>query len=281
MARARVLAAIVVTCLAAPASAGSASAQVGAAQANADCSPATAHQVAGPASPWGQSVTDPLVQVLCGPFAGPGSQAMAVTFAAPTCWSPQGWSVYRFTGSAWELVFNVPYEFLSSPLVAVGGDLQETTPVFRPGNSRCGPTGGTRARTWHWDGTQLVAGPWHQVTPGQPPVKQAVVFAPSPFRVSCHMIDDGTTHGSWVYCWVGLGRGQTPHVKLGVDGRISRTVRKPLPQGIGGPSLAFGRARTAGRFRCQSRRAGMRCVVVASGRGFLFDGRKATAVVPA
>ena len=36
----------------------------------------------------------------------------------------------------------------------------------RSGKRTCG---GTRARTWEWNGHRLVAGPWHQVSNGTPP----------------------------------------------------------------------------------------------------------------
>src|SRR3954453_14761087 len=71
---------------------------------DATCSNATAEQVAAGDNPWfgpdNPSPTERLVQVLCGPFTGPGSNAMAVTFSAETCWEPQGWAVYAYTGGA-------------------------------------------------------------------------------------------------------------------------------------------------------------------------------------
>jgi hypothetical protein len=107
----------------------------------------------------------PPAQVLCGPFTGPRSEAMAVAIAAGTCWPVQGWAVFSFSGGTWKLGL---YEgaFIVPPLVAVGTDIKETRPVFRSTGSRCDPTGGTEARLWHWDGTAMVSGPWHQVTPG-------------------------------------------------------------------------------------------------------------------
>src|SRR3954464_6164473 len=130
------------------------------------CSRQAAEQVAGMHSGFGGSVSDPIQQVLCGSFAGLGSAAMAVTFAAPTCWSPQGWAVYRFSNGAWELVLDRPGGFLSRPLMTVGGDITETTPIFRSKDPRCVPTGGRRARAWHWTGTRFAAGSWHRIAPG-------------------------------------------------------------------------------------------------------------------
>ena len=41
--------------------------------------------------------------------------------------------------------------------------------------------------------------------------------------------------------------------------------------GEGTPTLAYGRQITVGRFRCLSRRTGMRCTVIRSGKGFLIN----------
>lgn len=97
----------------------------------------------------------PPAQVLCGPFTGPGSNAMAVTIAAGTCWSPQGLAVFSFSGGSWRLVLS-QRAFIVPPLVAVGSDIRETTRVFRPGESGCNPTV-TQTRLWHWNGTTLTA----------------------------------------------------------------------------------------------------------------------------
>src|SRR4029079_12174874 len=62
----------------------------------------------------------PVAQVLCGPFTGPGSRAMAITIGpAPTCWPIQSWAVFRLAGGAWRLVLNRS-ELVSPPLVAAG-----------------------------------------------------------------------------------------------------------------------------------------------------------------
>ena len=59
---------------------------------------------------------------------------------------------------------------------------------------------------------------------------------------------------------------------MGLDGRLDLAARPPaLPGGRGGPSLAFGRQITIGRFRCLSQRAGMRCTVIRTGKGFLIN----------
>jgi hypothetical protein len=222
---------------------------------------------------WGSTVEDPIVGVLCGSFTGPGSVAMAVSFSAPTCWAPQGWAVYRQIGASWQLVLDQPLRFVVGDLVDAGGAIRETVPIRRADDPRCLPSGGTQARTWTWDGTRLVPGPWERITPPAPRVQTGVVFSPLPVGLSCSMVDDGTDAGSHVYCWVGRGRARDPHARLNSDGSFDRVRRQRLPTGLGGPSLRFGRSVTVGRFRCRSTRAGMRCTV--RNRGFRFDRRGA------
>ena len=103
---------------------------------------------------------------------------------------PQGWAVFRFTEGDWQLVMVQRLVFIVSPLVAVGAGLRETRPVFRPGDPRCIPSGGTRARTWHWDGTRFTAGPWKQVKRG-PPLRNAFFYSPSKNITDCGMLDKG------------------------------------------------------------------------------------------
>jgi hypothetical protein len=131
---------------------------------SASCSKATAAQLVEQHHLNAFLLPNPVQQVLCGPFTGRGSEAMAITIGAPTCWGTQRWGVFSFTGGTWQLVLD-QREFIF-PLVVVGADIREMTPVFRQGDPRCIPSGGTHARLWHWNGKRLVAGPWKQVTAG-------------------------------------------------------------------------------------------------------------------
>ena len=129
------------------------------------CSKATARQLVNAHHLNGFLLPNPVAQLLCGPFTGPGSDAMAVTIGpAPTCWPIQNWAVFRFAQGVWQLVLDQP-AYLDGPLVAVGSEIRETTAVHRRGDSRCIPSGGTHARIWRWNGKRLVAGPWKQVKP--------------------------------------------------------------------------------------------------------------------
>jgi hypothetical protein len=99
----------------------------------------------------------------------------------------------------------------------------------------------------------------------------AVVFSPLAYGISCHMTDDGSVGGSWVYCWIGANPHPTRHVKLNGRGQFNVAATTAIPLGLGGPALAYSRQVTIGRFRCQSLRSGMKCTVIATGHGFLFN----------
>ena len=124
----------------------------------ADCSVATATQLVEQYRLNHFDLPNPVRQLLCGSFMGPGSEAMAITIGAPTCWPIQHWAILGFRDGAWRLLETVP-AYLIPPLTAVGNDIREETAVQRSGDARCFPSGGTRARLWHWDGTRFVAGP--------------------------------------------------------------------------------------------------------------------------
>jgi hypothetical protein len=100
---------------------------------------------------------DPVQQVLCGPFLGAKSRAMVVSFAAPTCGGPIGWAVFRPTGDSWTIVMQRPEGGL---LQALGSNIKETQNVLRKTDALCDPTGGTRSRIWHYNGSRFIATSW-------------------------------------------------------------------------------------------------------------------------
>jgi hypothetical protein len=236
------------------------------AAANADCSLATALRVGKPLF-FDPLSKKPVGQVLCGPFTGPGSEAMAISFTAPTCWPIESWAVFQFAQGDWRLVLDQP-AYLVPPLVAVGSDIRETTAVHRQGDSRCFPSGGTHARIWQWSGAHLTAGPWKQVTKGEPEGRG--FYSPSR-GIECGMSDSSGFRG--VSC-------QTlrPPQKVAMDagGRLKICRRSEARCKLGNagedvPILAYGRQITVGRFRCISLRSGVRCTVIRSGKGFLIN----------
>ena len=114
---------------------------------------------------------NPVFQVLCGAFLGPGSNAMVASLAIPSCGRTAGWVVFRWTGTAWQLVLT---RNNGADLDAVGSYIRETQFVLRPGDAHCFPTGGTRSRVWHWDGKRFTASPWKAKAGTKPaPVSKA------------------------------------------------------------------------------------------------------------
>jgi hypothetical protein len=238
------------------------------------CSEATARQLVQQHRLNSFDLPNPVRQVLCGPFTGDGSEAMAVTIGAPTCWPVQRWAVFRFAGGAWQLVFDRS-EFVSPPLVAVGGDIRVTTPVYRHGDARCLPSGGTEARTWHWDGARFVAGAPRQVRPA---ALTPISFLSPSGNIACSIGDVAQFRG--VRCQSGR---RPQSVRLNLNGRL--TICRALRCGFCGCSeglqvLGYGKGVSVGRFSCRSLRTGMRCVVTASGRGFLINRSAITPVRP-
>ena len=236
--------------------------------ATADCSAATAGQLVEQHHLNDFLLPNPVQQVLCGSFTGQGSEAMAITIAAATCWGTQRWAVFNFVGGDWQLVLD-QRDFIF-PLVAVGSDIRETTPVFRPGDPRCVPSGGSHARIWHWDGTRLVPGAWAQVAKGK--VITQTFYSPSK-NITCSIGDSSDYRGASCMSF------KAPQsVKLKADGSLKVCRGRHClgcgcaPEGI--PTLAYGRQITAGRFRCLSRRSGVICTVIRSGKGFMIDSQK-------
>jgi hypothetical protein len=236
--------------------------------ATADCSVRAADELVKRLGLSDPSVTNPVYKVLCGAFAGPGSQTMVVSLLGPGSTGMIDWVVFRSLGGEWQFLMK---RHQAAVLTAAGSDIREKVWIFRSGDPRCCPSGGTKARIWHWDGTRFVASAWKQVTSGKAPKKDAVVFSPLRYGVTCHMTDDGSFRGSWVYCWIGGKPHPTRHVKLNLDGRFSVAATTAIPLGLGGPVTPYGTRVTVGRFRCLSLRSGMRCTVIRSGKGFLIN----------
>ena len=250
------------------------------------CSKATAKQLVNQHNLNRFLLPNPVGEVLCGPFTGPGSQAMAVTVLAPTCWGVQNWGVFTLSGGTWRLVLDQP-AYLHPPLVRVGAGIRETTAVHRPGDSRCFPSGGKRSRTWHWNGSGLVAGPWQQVAPADS-YKNGHFKTPSSNIVCDYFIHIGSRASeSNVGCVIKSGLRPAPprrpcqdggyagdRVYLGVTGG----VQVPSCAGDPGPYvnvdrarvLAYGKTWSGGGFRCTSALTGLTCRNK-SGHGFFLS----------
>jgi len=229
------------------------------------------------------ALDDPVAQVLCGPFTGPGSKAMAITIAAPTCIPVQHWAVLAFADGDWRVVIERP-AYLAGPLIAVGSGIRETTVVHRAGDSRCFPSGGTRARVWRWSGSRLVAGPWTQVSRGTPPPTAAAprfdhFKTPSGNIVCLTILDSRVSAGgspAVVHCGIHSGLKPPPPRRPCQDGgyagdRVSleSTGRVEVPPCAGDPGafvgeeaarvLAYGKSWRGGGLRCTSAETGLTC----------------------
>jgi hypothetical protein len=209
----------------------------------------------------------PVLGVLCGAFTGPGSRAMVVTLSSGGSIPVLGWAVLRLVGGSWHVVLKHDIGGFEK-LTAAGGDFRETQPKFRKGDPLCCASGGIESRIWHWNGRAFTAGQWSVVTPAAPKTGEAIIFSPAA-PTSCWLKDNGTSAGSWVFCWLGADTSKS-HAKLGADGQLDTSSAPALPLGLGGPSTRYGNHLDVGRFRCSSAPAGFTCIVIATGVGFLF-----------
>lgn len=241
----------------------------GASTASAACSAATARTLVNAHHMNDFLLQEPVAQVLCGPFAGRGSRAMAVAIAAATCWPVQRWAVFAYSAGRWRLVLNRP-EWIVAPLVAVGSEIRASVPVFLPSDSTlCNPSGGTKARLWRWNGTRLSPGPWSWVSAGAHNETHLEFLSPG-HDVACEIGDSSGLPAFLAFC-----HSQTHDLsaEIGTSGPAtictSACAGSPSPTS---PTLPYGRALTVGRFRCESLHTGIRCTVTATGEGFLISG---------
>jgi hypothetical protein len=108
-------------------------------------------------------------------------------------------------------------------------------------------------------------------TPTAPRATFGAAFSPNPAGITCILKDDGTVQGAGVFCWLGSPWPPTTHVWMGPNGQFDETTMVAEPVGLGGPALQYGKSVTIGRFRCASAVAGLSCVVVTTGKGFLIS----------
>lgn len=252
--------------------------------ARASCSRATAKRLVNQNRLNDFLLAQPVVQLICGPFTGPRSQAMLVTIGAATCWSPQQWAVFRYTGGAWRLVTD-KHRFIVSPVRASGaGDLIVTSPVSRPGDSRCDLTGGTLTQTWHWNGSKFVV----VAAKRAPPPVHAIEFYASTagLNVGCEIDDSTVVNGGRVYCSA-YSSTELRTAVLNGTGQIvactqpSQASTGPCPQGNLGapiPTYTTGKSIVLGGYRCQVLQTGLQCTSIATGKGFLFGPTSVTPV---
>jgi hypothetical protein len=255
----------------------------GARIARASCSRATAKRLVNQNRLNDFLLPQPVVQLICGPFTGPRSHAMLVTIGAGTCWSPQQWAVFRYTGGAWHLVTD-KHRFIVPRVRARRGNLIVTSPVSQPGDSRCGLTGGTLTQTWHWNGGRFVI----VATKRTPPPVHTIEFrAITPgLNVGCEIDDSTVVNGGRVSCSAYSSTELRTAVLNGAGQVVactqpSQASTGPCPQGNLGapiPTYTTGKSITLGGYRCQVLQTGLQCTLIATGKGFLFGPTSVTPV---
>jgi hypothetical protein len=234
-------------------------------------------------------LSDPALQFVCGPFLGEGSFAMAIESGpAPTCWPVQRWGVFAYRDGAWQKVLERG-EFVIGDIVAAGSDLVVTTAVYRdPANEpRCNPTGGSKATTWHWDGSAFVASSSVQVKPPDP-LTHAFFNAPAGLGVQCGISDQPGPNGVGITCQSVKVRPRLYQQKARMNGkgRVSicrdRSLGNRCNLGNSGedpvPTYKYGADVTVGRFRCRVLKSGVRCVLIKTGKGFVISRSRAARV---
>jgi hypothetical protein len=263
----------------------------------ASCSKATALEVAtrleAGADP---SLPNPIAGVLCGAFAGPGSQVMIATLARGTCLPNLGWAAFRFTEGAWQLVPNGSHPGFVGSLSALGSDVRETVPVWRTGDGPCDPSGGTKTRVWHWNGSRFVASPWKQVTSGTATAPTAGVLKSSYFKtpsgnIVCLHTPGPVDQPQWfLACGIKSGLKPAPRRRACQEGgyagdRVTMLARGRVnvPSCAGDPGalvgereatvLGYGTTRSGGGIRCTSALTGLTCRNK-SGHGFFLSREK-------
>ena len=102
-----------------------------------------------------------IANVICHDFTRDGRIDMAVTYASGGTAGDIAWFAFRRDGPRWRLAL-ARLRVYKLGLSVRGSDLVETTPVYRPGDPNCCPTGGYDHGRWHWNGRALVlAQRWH------------------------------------------------------------------------------------------------------------------------
>lgn len=222
-------------------------------------------------------------RAFCGAFTGPGSRTMVVTFLGPT--GPLDWAVFRWTGSAWQFLMRQP---AGGSITAAGPDLRQTVSILLPGDPRCCPSGGTKSRIWHWNGSRFVAGPWSESTPASPPRAEKSGFfkTPSGNIVCQYLVGPSVVSGAVVACAIKSGLkpalpreacdiGSYASDRLILDRHgVSAPTCASDPSALVGESrahaLGYGQTWSGGGIRCTSAITGLTCRHK-SGRGFFLS----------
>ena len=120
------------------------------------------------------------------------------------------WVAFRWAGGTWQFLMKRPQAAL---LAAAGSDIWEKVSVYRAVDPRCCPSGGTKTRLWHWNGSRFKTGPW-KATPGSV-TPSATAFRSGYFQSPSRNIQ----------CDYGYGNG-VAHVRCGIKSGLKPVSRK-------------------------------------------------------
>jgi len=254
-----------------------------AAAATPDCTVEVANRVIQPYLP--APDPDAVEEVHCGEFLGPGSQAMVATVRGD-CFNYGGWAVFDLVDDAWQLVDGGYHGGEFHAVTVDATSIREERPVHRRHDwYRCSPTGGSKARSWNWDGAALSAGRWEQARPrladgnvidvARPGNHEEFDAARGP-AIRCDMRDNRRHRR------VRCQDNQSPvlsSVRMDGRGRLkiclyseNNACIEEIPEWESGPLLPRGYHVTVGRFRCKATaRRAVRCTVRKTGKGFRID----------
>ncbi len=235
-----------------------------------------------------QGMGDPSGQMsykaFCGAFTGPDSRTMVVTFLGPT--GPLDWAVFRWTGRTWQFLMR---RSAGGSITPAGPDLRQTVSILLPGDSRCCPSGGTKSRIWHWNGSRFVAGPWSEGKPASPPRAEKSGFfkTPSGNIVCQYLVGPSVAFGAVVACAIksglkpalprracDIGSYASDRLILDARGPVGAPPCASDPSALVGESrasvLGYGETWSGGGIRCASALTGLTCRNK-SGRGFFLS----------
>lgn len=235
------------------------------------CSKATARSVAARLH-WGDPTlgANRVGDVLCGPFFGPGSKGMAAAAALPSCGGSYEWAVFRYRGGSWRRVLLQRHgAFLSK---SGSADILEKQGAPLPADAHCFPSR-YKTRVWHWEGRRFTKTRWRIG-----PETSLSQFLSPDRKTWCLFSDIGDVQKAWCGSRTGDDPGRTEHSgELQADGSL-RLCNHPPDRDVcmqnwneDAPVLGVGSQSELYGFRCTSEPQGIRCVVIATGKGFVIN----------
>ncbi len=146
---------------------------------------------------------------------------MVVSLTRETCLPNLGWAVLRFAGGDWRLVMKRDG---FATVSKVGASIREEVPIFRQGDSPCNPTGGTKTRTWRWNGSRFVASAWKKDTKGAvtTPTGTSGYFKTPSGNIQCYGSGQAPVH---VVCGILSGLKPPSLERAGCVSRVEVSLR--------------------------------------------------------